>query len=309
MRETREFLLLSFFSLLILAVTLSPIACASKSSEGTSTPIATPEMKPVTYQFNIGYAIEAFQRLPVEWQAARYINLVTFRQDPSLSGFYENCRTAVGQGLATIGIDFNKVDRVSFVVGHAAVYSGNLNLSDIRQVLQGMNYQKSTYLDIEIWESSDPDKGVVTLLPPNSVLVTKELDEAELCITVVKGWGNSLYDNNDIKDLISRLPQDSLRVDILLGGDSGTLATATSIENTGSQMLAQMRLVKFVDDANAESGFAKVTNDFNNLANIWNMVNVENVQIRQYVMLTGEATIADVAKVDNPLGYQTYWLH
>jgi hypothetical protein len=139
--------------------------------------------------------------------------------------------------------------------------------------------------------------------------VTKELDEAELCITVVKGWGNSLYDNNDIKDLISRLPQDSLRVDILLGGDSGTLATTTSIEKTGSQMLAQMRLVKFLDDANAENGSAKVTNDFNNLANIWNMVNVENVQIRQYVILTGEATITDVAKVDNLLGYQTYWLH
>jgi hypothetical protein len=308
MRETRKFLLLSFFSLLILAVTLSPIACASKSSEGTS-PKATPQMTPATYQFNIDYAIEAFQRLPVEWQAARYINLVTFRQDPSLSGFYENCRTAVGQGLATIGIDFNKVDRASFVIGHAAVYSGNLNLSDIKQVLQSMNYQKSTYLDIEIWESSDPDKGVVALLPPNSVLVTKELEEAELCITVVKGWGDSLYDNNDIKDLISRLPQDSLRVDISQGGDSGILATATSIERTGSQMLAQMRLVKFLDDANAENGFAKVTNDFNNLANIWNMVNVENVQIRQYVMLTGQATIADVAKVDNLLGYQTYWLH
>jgi hypothetical protein len=74
-------------------------------------------------------------------------------------------------------------------------------------------------------------------------------------------------------------------------------------------MLTQMRLVKFLDDANAENGFAKVTNDFTSLARIWNMVNVENVQIRQYVVLTGEASISDVAKVDNPLGYQTYWLY
>jgi hypothetical protein len=304
MRKTRKFLLFSFFSLLMLTVTLSPIACAGGgSSEGA------PETTPAIYQFNIDYAIEAFQRLPVEWQKARYIDLATFREDPVLSGFYEDSRKAVGQDLATIGIDFNKVDRVSFVIGRAAVYSGDLNLSDIGQVLQSMNYQKSTYLGIEIWQSSDPDRNVVTLLPPNSVLVTKDWEDAELCITVVKGWGDSLYDNNDIKDLISRLPQDPLRVEILLGGDSGTLATATSIEKTDSQMLTQMRLVKFLDDANAENGFAKVTNDFTSLARIWNMVNVENVQIRQYVVLTGEASISDVAKVDNPLGYQTYWLY
>lgn len=105
------------------------------------------------------------------------------------------------------------------------------------------------------------------------------------------------------------MPQNPLRVDILPGGDLGTLAAATSMEKTDSQMLAQMRLVKFVDDANAENGFAKVTSDFTSWTRIWNMTSVENVQIRKFVMLTGEATIADVAKVDNPLGYQKYWLY
>jgi hypothetical protein len=310
MKETKKRLLISLIPLLILAITLGSLACASEeASEGTPTPTATPQATPAVHEDNMGYAIEAFQRFPVEWQKGRFINLVTFREDSNLRSFYDDCRNLVGQNLSTIGIDLNEVDHVSFVIGHAAVYSGSLDLSNIEQVLEGMNYDTSTYLDIEIWESPDPEKGVVTLLPPNSVLVTKDRQEAELCITVIKGWGDSLYANDDIEDVIARLPQNSLRVDIYLGGDSGVLATASTIEKISSGILEMMRLVKFIDDANAENGFAKTTADFNSWARAWNMVSIENVQIRRYAESTGIANIEDIEKVDNPLGYQTYWLN
>lgn len=312
MRETKRRLLISLIPLLILAITLGSLACASEEAAEvtpTPTPTSTPQTTPTVHENSMGYAIEAFQRFPVEWETGRYIDLAAFRQEQNFTSFYEDCRKAVGQGLADIGIDLNKVDHVSFVGGRAAVYTGRLDIASIRQVLDSKNYDKSTYLDIEIRESSDPEDGVVVLLPPNSVLVTKDRQDAETCISVIKGWGDSLYDNEGVKGLIAKLPLNPLRVDISHNGDSGLLATATTIEKINSITLEMISLAVFKDDVSAEDGLAKVAADFNSRAHAWNMVSVESVQIRSFVKSTGEVNIEDVGAGANPLGYETYWLH
>ncbi len=185
MRGIKKRLLISLVSLLVLVIALGSLACASEE-EPEVTPTSTPQATPIIHKNSIDYAIEALQRLPIEWEKGRYIDLEAFRRDSNLFSFYESCRNEVGQGLATIGIDLNQVDHVSFVVGRAAVYSGRLDLASIKQGLDSMNYDKSTYLGVEIWRSSNQEKGVVTLLSPNSVLVTKEYEDAEMAITSLR---------------------------------------------------------------------------------------------------------------------------
>lgn len=312
MRETRRRLLISLIPLLILAITLGSISCVSEEAgEVTPTPMptSTPQTTPTVHETSMEYAIEAFQRFPVEWVMGRYIDLETFRQDQNFASFYEDTRKEVEQGLADIGIDLDKVDHVSFVGGRAAVYTGRLDLASIRQVLNNKNYNKSTYLDIEIWESSDPEASVVTLLPPNSVLVTTGRPDAETCISVTTGWGESLYDNEGVKDLIARLPVSPLRVDISHNGDSGPLAIASTIEKINSGILEMISLAVFIDDVSAETGLSKVAADFNSRANAWSMMSVESVQIRSYIKSSGKANIEDVEAGASPLGYETYWLH
>jgi hypothetical protein len=307
MIRIRKLLLVSTIPLLILVVALGSIGCAGEEATGgTTTP--TPTTTPTVHENNIEYAIETFQRLPVEWERARYVNLAIFRQDANLKSFYDDIQGLVGQDFSTIGIELNKVEHVSFVIGHAAVYSGNLNLDDIKKALENLNYDRSIYLDAEIWGSPNPERGTVTLLPPNSVLVTNNQEDAELCISVIKGWGNSLYDNNGVKDVIARLPENPLRVDVSIGTESGLLATASSIEKTGSETMEMLTLSKFTDDASAQNGLPELAAAFNNRARIWNMVSVENVQIRSFIKSTGKAYIQDVKKADNLLGYLTYWL-
>jgi hypothetical protein len=310
MRKTKGRLLISLIPLLILAITLGSVACASEeTAEVTPTPASTPQTTPTVHENSMGYAIEAFERFPVEWKIGRYIDLATFRQDQNFTSFYEDCRKAVGQGLADIGIDLNKVDHVSFVGGHAAVYTGRLDLASIRQVLDSKNYDKSTYLETEIWDGSDPEDGVVALLSPNSVLVTKDRQDAETCISVIKGWGDSLYDNEGVKGLIAKLPLNPLRVDIGHDGDSGLLATASTIEKINSITLEMISLAAFTDEVSAGNGLAKVAADFNIRAHAWNMVSVESVQIRSFVKSTGKANVEDIGAGANPLGYETSWLH
>ena len=305
MRKTTKRLMVLMMPVFILVLTLGSLACSEKGTPEV-TPTPRPGAAPIQAHGVIDYAIAAFQMIPVEWQRGRYIDLAAFRDDSNLKAFYDKIYNDVGQNLATTGIDLNKVDNVSFVGGRAAVYSGRLDLSSIRQVLENMNYTKSTYLDVEIWKSSDAEKGVVALLPPDSVLVTKEYQDTEVYISVIKGWGSSMYDNGDVKDVTARLSANPLRVDITLDDNPSLLATGSTVEKISSTTVAMMTLAKFEDDVSAENGLSDVTANFNSWANSWNMVSVENIQIRQFVKATGRAYIVDM---DSPLGYFTYWLH
>jgi hypothetical protein len=307
MRGTKKRLAVSLVSLLILAVTLTSFACSSnKSSEATPTP--TPQATPIVHATSMEYAIEAFQRFPIEWDNGRYIDLAAFRQDTGLASIYEELNSAAGPGLASVGIDLSLVDHVSFVGGQAAVYSGRLDLTGLRPFLSGIGYERNTYLNVEIWISPDQGKSVITLLPPNSVLITGNRQDAETCISVVEGWAASQYDDANIQGLLSRLPDNPLRVDISHSGDSGPLATASSVTKTGVA-LETLSLSVFIDDVSAEKGLTAVTADFKSRAYSWNMVSVETVQIRSFIKSTGSVNIANIGKGANPLGYMTYWLY
>jgi hypothetical protein len=292
-------------SLLIIALLIVSISCA----EEQETPIATPTLTPVPTSTlgDIESAIVAFNRMPVEWGRARYINLATFREESNLKPFYEDCYKSVGGDLAGIGVDLNEIDSVSLVVKRAAIYSGQLNFTYIAEVLKSAHYVQSTYLDIQIWESSESGGGFIALLPPDSVLVTSERQDAELGISVVKKWGDPIYIDSNVQDVLSRLPSPLLRVDIEKDGASGLLAIGSAVERIESNILKMTTIAKFQDDANAKRGFSDIENQFHSWANSWNMMNVENVQIRRFVKSTGTADIGDVL---NPLApYKTYWLH
>jgi hypothetical protein len=288
-------------SFLIILLVICTIACAGE--EKTPTPTAVPTLTPG----DIESTIEAFNRMPLEWGRARYINLAAFRADSNLRAFYEECYRAVGNDLAGIGIDLNEIDSVSFFVQQAAIYSGQLDFDHIKEALRSMNYVRSTYLDIEIWESPESGGGFIALLSPDSVLVTLERQDAELCISVVKKWGDPIYSDSDVQDVMSRLPTRLLRVDIEKDGASSLLATGSSVEKIDSSTLKMTTIAKFQDDASAEKGFSDIENQFHSWANSWNMMNVENAQIRRFVKSTGYAEIQDTV---NLLGtYETYWLH
>ena len=307
MGRTKKRLLVFMVSLLIIATTLASFACSgNESSEATPTP--TPQATPVVHETGMGYAIEAFQRFPIEWDNGRYIDLTAFRQDTGLASIYEEINNAAGPGLASAGIDLSLVDHVSFVGGKAAVYSGRLDLTGLRPFLSSIGYERNTYLDVEIWISPEQGKSVITLLPPDSVLITGNRQDAETCISVIEGWADSLYDDANIQGLLSRLPDTPLRVDISHDGDQGPLATAISVTKTGVA-LETLSLSAFIDDVSAQKGLTAVTADFNSRAYAWNMVTVETVQIRSFIKSAGSVNIANLGKGANPLGYMTYWLY
>ena len=290
---------------LILSLVIGTFACTGK--EGTPTATPTPTVAPTPAAGDIESVIAAFNRIPLEWGQARYINVATFRADSNLRAFYEECYDAVGSDLAGIGVDLNEIDNVTFFVKQAAIYSGQLDFNHMKETLRSMNYVRSTYLDIEIWESPESGGGFIALLPSDSVLVTLERQDAELCISVVKKWGNPIYSDSDVQDVMSRLPTQLLRVDIEKDGASALLATGSTVEKLDSSTLKMTTIAKFQDDASAEKGFSDIENQFHIWANSWNMMNVENAQIRRFVKSTGYAEIQDTV---NLLGiYETYWLH
>jgi len=197
---------------------------------------------------------------------------------------------------------------VCFVVKQAAIYTGRLDFDNIAKVLKSAHYVQSTYLDIEIWQSPESEGEFITLLPQDSILVTLTRQDAELCISVVKEWGDSIYTDSNVQDVISRLPAALLlRFDIEKYATSALLAIGSTVEKIDSSTLKMTTMAKFQDDASAQKGFPDIEGKFNSWANSWNMTNVENVQIRRFVKSTGTADIGDVL---NPLApYETYWLY
>lgn len=284
------------------AVTPTPAPAESTDSDDADSTPTTTAYTSQTQQL----AIEIFQNIPAEWQKARYVDFAKFRDNADMRIFYETVSLDLADDLAAIGIALSEIDNIGFVGEHSALYCGNHDLDRIRQVLDEAGYSQSTYLDKEIWQSDNPDNGIVCPLSPGCVLVTKEYNDAELYISVIQDWGRSLYDDENIAAIVAKLPPEAIRIDIVRGGPSGPLATGKTVELTSDGALQMTTIAIFPDDSDAEDGLSAVTREFNTWARIWNMGDVETVRIRRFVKASAGAAITDV---DNPLSHVLYWLH
>lgn len=282
-------------------------AATTPSGGASPGPTATPASSPGTGSGELSAELlAAVSSIPVEWDVSRYLDLAACRQDPQLRRFYDEASQGVSERLQEKGIDFDQVDSMALASGRGAVYWGRFELARIRAALQALDYDQSSYLDTDLWTGPEGLNSVVVLVSAGNVIFATDRSEAEMVLSVIKGWGRSIYDDESLSDILGRLPADPVRLDITLGAYSGLLVTASAIEKKDAGGLVMTTMAKFDGDGSAKGGVTQVAQHFNNWSRTWGPTNVETLQIRQYVVSTGQA---DPAKAQNLLGYWTYWVY
>jgi len=99
---------------------------------------------------------------------------------------------------------------------YCEIFSGDFDLSKTRNNLESLGYNKGEYKGIELWESES--KSVA--LKKNLAILGGE-DSVRNSIEVIKGERKSLWDNQDIKDLVDRLPDATSIESSLYGSGEG----------------------------------------------------------------------------------------
>ena len=165
------------------------------------------------------------------------------------------------------------------------IVKGDFNLNELRTELQNRGYYDKDYKHVETWESAD---GQDRLAIMDDSLVGGNKDGVIEVINVFKG-DSSLYDDQDIKEVLDKLPGGILvYLDNYANGApyNGLVASGESFEKKDKDTLKVNLVYKFHEPVNA-------TNAINDIAEKVDEYfdNVDAEQDGRFVIVTAEINI------------------
>ena len=129
----------------------------------------------------------------------------TLRGDDKFEEYYNAARYDFDYGYGDYGIDFNDVDYfVESAIWQGTRYTligGNFDLVAVRDELDSLGYSEGEYRGVEVWQGNNESLALMETLV---ILGSEEV--VRNCIEVVKEGKDSLWDNQDAKDVVDRLP-------------------------------------------------------------------------------------------------------
>lgn len=141
------------------------------------------------------------------------------------------------ENLLEWGISSDEVDSLAWHASDAAVFliGGDFNLDNIRGKLEESGEYRDEYRGVEIWTGGESmgagfEGDLIHALINNKLIAIGFELGIDSCVGVINEGDASIYDNNDFRDIIERLP-DGLSVkcsmnydpkieDIIIGGFS-----------------------------------------------------------------------------------------
>ncbi len=130
-----------------------------------------------------------------------YVDLEALRADDDLGDIYESVTDELSDS-EDAGIPTDNVDRM-VQAGYLTILEGRFNLASLGSRLEDGGYEESDHDGTPIWEGSFSSVALVSA----SCLVTGwDIDKLKDGVDVIKGDGESLYDDADVKELMDRLP-------------------------------------------------------------------------------------------------------
>lgn len=142
------------------------------------------------------------------------------------------------ENLLEVGINLGDVDSLVQFASYSVVFliEGDFNLDDIREKLEEDGLNSGEYRGVEIWAAGDNvgeetwEGGIIYALISSRLIAIGFEQDIDKLIGVIDEGAASIFDNNDFRDTIERLP-DGLTVqcsmqwytvieDIIIGGFS-----------------------------------------------------------------------------------------
>ena len=148
-------------------------------------------------------AADMMKKLPNYIDFFYFMDVDAMRNDADLEKVYIDFEDYFEVFSDYWGINFNDVDGFArAIIGFNIFFEGDFNLNEVREKLEELEYGGDEYRGIEIWEVED----VFIALVSNKLIIIGIEDAVKDCIKVIKDGDASLYDDEDFRDIIERLP-------------------------------------------------------------------------------------------------------
>ena len=142
-----------------------------------------------------------------------YFHVDVARQDKDLAEMLDSffSEEMSKEDLGDLGVDISRIDYVVFQTGEfgesAGVAEGQIDVEGVRDRLRELDLRPGTYEDTEFWEGPYGiyDNMGVAFLPDK--LIWGEEESVKSIIRAIKGIDRSFYESDDIREILSILPQ------------------------------------------------------------------------------------------------------
>jgi len=193
-----------------------------------------------------------------------FVNAEELRGDNDLEHLYEAWRDNIGNTLDDYGIvadDMNLTAMGISLEGEEGYYliDGNFNPREVRDKLDSLDFDEDEYRGVELWERN----GEVMALMEDLVIISTRQGVRD-SIEVIMGEKDSLWDNQDVKDIVDRLP-DGINMKYICHPEymayEGMKAQGTSLEKKDEDTLKMTGVFMFEDEDAARDAVTEIRED------------------------------------------------
>lgn len=214
MRKTGSLLV----ALMILALAVSIMACSSSDEDVTqakATDMVTIPMKgsptpsPATKDTNRAQMTDFMKIIPEDAEAFSFIDVAALRADGDLKDLYADISDAtdwLAGRLNLVGeVSPSQIRSLAIDDEGTIIASVNIDHEKLKAALEEYSLEKEDYQGAEIWgfETSDDEASAAFW---EDLLTIGWKGDVKDCLDVAGGNQPSLYDDETIRDLITRLP-------------------------------------------------------------------------------------------------------
>lgn len=148
-----------------------------------------------------GDAVAMMDKLPKDTEAFSFVDVKAIRSDKDLDKAFEGLKDDIKSEFEELGVSVDDVDSMAQGAS-VTILEGRFDLGNVSKELEDNDYDDDKYKGVEIWEGDLS----VALVSASYIVTGEDLYRVEDCIDVIKGDDDSLHDDANLQDLVSRLP-------------------------------------------------------------------------------------------------------
>jgi hypothetical protein len=200
-----------------------------------------------------GQFIRMVKMLPEDIGSLNFVDIAVLQNDEDLQSTWNSIKEYyVGEDI--YGENVSKITSIGIAgsASNVSMYAGDFDLEQMTSMIEQSSRESFEYEGINIWTDQNASSTAVI----DDIVFVGSSEDIQLCVDVANGQGTSLYDNNDAKDIIGRLPGGYvLGISVMDSSenDYGLLAAGMAVSKQNGN-ISQASLLKF-EDSDAAQGY------------------------------------------------------
>jgi len=177
-----------------------------------------------------------------------YSDLQTMRDDRDLRDIYKDMKKSGTSEIDELEIDFDDVNYIATTLGGIEIIEGKFDLKDLRDELDDLDFDKDEYKGVEFWIGEYDEVVAIS----GNKLILGDDKQVKSCIKVIKGDRTSMYDDEDVRDVINKLPSGIFTMVSTYPPYENALVMGYAMIKEDEDTMKIKGVVKFDDDEDAE---------------------------------------------------------